>query len=561
MTHIFKNIFKSLLLITTLHTAATAQNLIPNRWHIKYSDNPPSHDSVSFNLSWQSQGLCYVSGKTIFETEFNVAKKTLKVLTNRTLTLTAVMQCQTDSIFINGHKVAENIPSSFVNKNAKSTFSIPSNILKAGNNTAEVYAQKFDRTGGVGNNILTLCADPSSAEIDIIIEAKDHLFEDTVPSFAIKYNSPAKQHLEILIINEFQERVYTHVQKLKKTGDGCINITLDHLNPGFYQCCAYLEGADNAESSQWIAINPQKIQCRNNRNEGYNEYWQHTIEQLDLVEPYYSMRKVDSLSRGAKDGFIVEFQSLDEVLIRAYLFLPRNRNENPVILHLPDRGQDFGDVAKWSFRNPDIAEMALCVRGHGISRTHFDPESNGGPGIWGYEIFDPDKNSYRGIFADCVRAIDFITQDYHFDNKRIAVIGSRQGGSLALATAALCKGRIAALAFFDPFLCDIEHYLKTKAVYTLEINDILRYYNNSHTFNDVINVQKMIDVLDMARDVKCATFFASSLFDDDCPPHTGFAAYNLISAPKEFALHPSRNKLTQSFYDEMMKFIINKIKE
>ena len=157
---------------------------------------------------------------------------------------------------------------------------------------------------------------------------------------------------------------------------------------------------------------------------------------------------------------------------------------------------------------------------------------------------------------DCLRAVDFITQDYHFDNSRIAVTGSGQGGGLALATAALCKGRIAAVAYFNPFLCDIEHFLKTRPMYRLKIDSYLEYYNNSHSFNDVLKVLRMTDVLDLVRDIDCSTFYVSTLFDDDCPPHAGFAAYSLINAPKEYVIHLNKSSLKASYSDEMIKYLL-----
>ena len=420
-----------------------------------------------------------------------------------------------------------------------------------------MYASQFTRTGGDGNSICQLEGSVSSSETEIIIQPSNHLFVDAEPVFDVRWHSPAKQNLEIAVFNEFNQKVYYRHIKIKKPGESTEHISLEGIAPGFYQCCAYLSGADEDGSTQWIAYNPDKVSCRETVNDGYHEYWQKAIDELDLISPDYSMRRIDSLSRGEKDGYVVEFQSIDDVTIRAYLFLPRNRKENPVILHLPNHNQDFSDVAKNSFRYPDIAEMFLCVRGHGISRDYFDPSKDGGPGIWGYEIFDMDKNSYRGIYMDCLRAVDFITQDYHFDNRRIAVTGSGQGGGLALATAALCKGRITALAYFNPFLCDIEHFLKTRPTYRMKIDSYLEYYNNTHTFDDVLKVQRMTDVLDMARNIDCRTFFVSTLFDDDCPPHAGFAAYSLINAPKEYVIHLNRSSLNATYSDEMIKYLVN----
>ncbi len=546
-----KKVFYLLLLLSLTAGGAEAQNFFPVRWQIKSSEKPVEADSIDFNRSWQSQGLCELTGSAEFATRFNVTKKQQKLIAGKDLTLTLSMQCRVDSLLVNGHKVAEGVG----NTGGKRLIDIPSWTIAAGENHAAIYASQFSRTGGDGNSVCQLEGSVSASETEIIIQPSDHQFAGTVPEFDVRWSSPVKQSLEIAVFDEFNQKVFYRHIKIKKPGESTEHIRLDGIAPGFYQCCAYLSGADEDGSTQWIAYNPDKVSCRGTVNQGYHEYWQKAVEELDLVSPDYSMRRIDSLCRGGKDGYVVEFQSIGDVTIRAYLFLPRNRKENPVILHLPNHNQDFGDVAKYAFRYPDIAEMFLCVRGHGISRDYFDPSEDGGPGIWGYEIFDMDKNSYRGIYMDCLRAVDFITQDYHFDNSRIAVTGSGQGGGLALATAALCKGRIAAMAYFNPFLCDIEHFLKTRPIYRMKIDSYLEYYNNTHTFDDVLRVQHMTDVLDMARDIDCRTLFVSTLFDDDCPPHAGFAAYSLISAPKEYVIHLNRSSLNATYSDEMIRYL------
>ena len=426
MKHIFIKKTFNLLVITLISAAATAQNFFPIRWKIQSADKPVQSDSIDFNRSWQSQGLCDLTGNVVFASKFNVSKKQLKLLAGKDLSLTLNMQCQIDSLVINGFKAVENV----TGQDGRKLVDVPLSALVPGVNHVFIYARQFTRTGGEGSNVCQLEGFVSTSGTEIEIAPSNHLFVDSVPTFNVKWSTSAKQSLEIAVFNEFNQKVYYHHQRIKKPAEGNVPVKLNGLAPGFYQCCAYLTGGDEAGATQWIAYNPQQIVCRPKSVDGYAEYWQKAIEELDLIDPYYTMHKVDSLSRGAKDGFVVEFQSIGDVTIRAYLFLPRNRKENPVILHLPNHNEDFKDVAKWSYRYPDIAEMALCVRGHGISRDEFDPQKEGGPGIWGWKIYDLQDNSYRGIYMDCLRAVDFITQDYHFDNKRIAVTGSGQVADL-----------------------------------------------------------------------------------------------------------------------------------
>ncbi|MCQ2975786.1 MAG: acetylxylan esterase [Bacteroidales bacterium] len=525
-----------------------SQNLIPYKWKTISVENYDFHDTIAFNVSWERQGLCNLAGNTILENNFIIPKKLYKKISTNNLKLTIDVKSKIDSLVLNGVKIVENVKSAIVDVS-------PKNIL-VNNNNIKLYAKDFEYTGGKCKNIIKLEPSNSTAEVNIFIEPKDHLFTTSTPQFDIKWISDYNQFLEIEVYNEFCKKVYSENRKIK-AGEETSTIELNGLKPGFYECRIYLKGQDNAECVEWIAYQPEKISCQKTINDNYYEFWQQSISELDLIEPYYQIKKVDSLCVGLRDGYIVEFQSLDNIPIYSYLFLPKNNKPCPVILHVPGYGYGFEDVMKYSNKNQDIAEMFLCVRGHGLSKNYFNPEKTD-CGIWGHEIFDLKNNSYRGIYMDCVRAVDFIVQDYHFDNSKIAVMGGSQGGGLALATASLCKANISVCGYFDPFICDVNHFLECRKMCKVEINNFLKYYNNSHTYDEAIEVQKMIDVLDMSRQIECSTLFVTSLFDDDCPPHVGFSAYNQLKGEKQFIIYPNKGHIDTNYYDDMIKYIRNK---
>ena len=66
-----------------------------------------------------------------------------------------------------------------------------------------------------------------------------------------------------------------------------------------------------------------------------------------------------------------------------------------------------------------------------------------------------------------------------------------------------------------------------------------------------MNIQDLIDTRYFAPRIKCKVNFATSLFDDDCPPHQGFAAYNLINSPKQYTIYPNDSHLGESNYGKM----------
>jgi len=151
---------------------------------------------------------------------------------------------------------------------------------------------------------------------------------------------------------------------------------------------------------------------------------------------------------------------------------------------------------------------------------------------------------------DCVRTVEFLISRTEIDSSRIGVMGGSQEGGLTLATAGLCGNKIAACAYFDPFPCDQRDLLKIRTICNFELKSYLRYYNNPCSFEEDLIIQDLIDSKDMATRIKCPVFFATGLFDDDCPPHIGFSAYNNIRAQKHFKIYPNDSHLGESNHDK-----------
>jgi cephalosporin-C deacetylase-like acetyl esterase len=237
--------------------------------------------------------------------------------------------------------------------------------------------------------------------------------------------------------------------------------------------------------------------------------------------------------------------------------VPRSGGKHAAILHVPGYGYGFDDGKPFINSNDDVIELAICVRGHGISADVFNPGFDV-PGIWGYKLCSEKENAYRSIYMDCVRAVEFLVSRAEVDPNKIYVMGGSQGGGLTLATAGLCHGKIKACAYFDPFMTDTRDQLKIRTLCNSEIKSYLNYYNNECSFEDALKVQDLIDAKGFADWITCPVFFTTALFDDDCPPHMGFAAYNRIKSPKKFKIYPDDSHLGESDnYTEMKKFLLN----
>lgn len=177
------------------------------------------------------------------------------------------------------------------------------------------------------------------------------------------------------------------------------------------------------------------------------------------------------------------------------------------------------------------AAFAVDVRGQSGYSTDPTPYSIGHVRGWMTQgILDEKEYYYRGVYVDCVRALDFVCAQPEVDPQRIGITGGSQGGGLTLAVAGLDRRPMLAMADV-PFLCHFERPLEIVDTYPYrEIADFIRRYPD--TDERVFRTLSYCDVMNLTPDIACPTLVTVGLEDMVCPPSTVFAAYNQIQAPK-----------------------------
>jgi cephalosporin-C deacetylase len=177
------------------------------------------------------------------------------------------------------------------------------------------------------------------------------------------------------------------------------------------------------------------------------------------------------------------------------------------------------------------AVFAIDVRGQSGTSTDTGQYSTGHVRGWMTQgILDEREYYYRGVYVDCVRALDFVSAQPEVNVTRLGITGGSQGGGLTLAVAGL--DRRPALAMADvPFLCHFERPLDISDKYPYrEIADFIRRYPG--TDERVFRTLSYFDGMNLAADIACPTLVTVGLEDMVCPPSTVFAAYNRIPALK-----------------------------
>jgi cephalosporin-C deacetylase-like acetyl esterase len=564
-----KKIFLFISFLLFLSTGMFAQNLLSPIWKISFTDTSEKNvnqistsdwKDVNLLLSWERQDYFWLDGNGCIANEFSVPNK----LTNSKLILSIGLDCDVKSIYVNEKFIGGNLPNQFwSNRGARTEFILPDDcLLKGKQNRIAIFISNLSYTGGISCNFCSISPKGTEAnpEIKIEIPAIDHNYSvDEDNSFSIKYNAANKGKIKLSIINDFHQSFVQNEYKAEK-GKGDIRFDFEDVitKPGFYECIVIMNDGGYSSDVKWFALSPEKIECTNNTVPRFKEYWDENLAELKKVKPEFHLTKKDSMCTDNRDVYIAEMKSLGGLTIRGYYFVPRTAGKHAAVLHVPGYGQGYEDRRVFLENREDVIELALCVRGHGISADVFNP-GFGVPGIWGYKLCSETEIAYRGIYLDCVRAVEFLLSRPEVDPSRIGVMGGSQGGGLTLATAGLCSDKIKACSYFDPGPCDPRDHLKTRTMCKREFINFLNFYNNECTLEDALNVWDLIDTKGFADWIKCPVFFVTSLFDDDIPPHLGFSAYNTITAPKSFKIYPDLGHLNDKAYGVQMQFLKNEL--
>lgn len=564
-----KKLFLLIILLFFLSTGLLAQNLLSPEWKISFDEITTTNlvqietadwKDVNLLLSWERQGYSWNDGSGCIVNDFNVPDE----LIGSQFILAISLQCDVKSIYVNGKYIGGNIRNQFwSDRGAKSEFSLPGDCLVKGKpNRIAILVADLSYTGGISWNSCSLTpkGTESKSTIKIDIPAQDHLYSmENRNSFTLQYNAGDKGKIKLSIVNDFHQSFMQKDYNVKK-GAGQIQCELGAAitTPGFYECTVIMYDGGYSADVQWFTLSPEKIVCTNNTDPRFKKYWDAALAELGKTPKEFKLIKKDNLCSASRDGYIVEMKSFGGLTIRGYYFTPKTPGAHAAILHVPGYGYGWQDHGAFLNNQDDVVELALCVRGHGISADVFNP-GFGIPGVWGYNLCSETENAYRAIYMDCVRAVEFLLSRPEVDGARIGVMGGSQGGGLTLATAGLCRDHIKACSFFDPFPCDTRHHLKIRTMCNFEMKNFLKYYHDECSLEDALTVQDLIDTKGFAEWITCPTFFVTSLFDDDAPPHLGFSAYNRISAPKSYKIYPELGHLNDKTFTVQMQFLKNQL--
>jgi cephalosporin-C deacetylase len=253
-------------------------------------------------------------------------------------------------------------------------------------------------------------------------------------------------------------------------------------------------------------------------------FWKKTRECL-ASEPMEA--KIEDLAEPLPHKkFKVILRGLDGVRFVTLLALPIQGEAPtkpwPVIITVPGYGGTQQGVM-----------LSECQRGYAVLQV-FPRGQGDSEALWKFDgdkltarLDKPEGAYYQGAYADVMRAIDFATSRDDFDHDRIALVGTSQGGGIALAVAAL-DPRIKAVAAHVPFLCNFRMAARTA---NSRIKNQLDYAKRND--ETALATLDYFDPFQLAPQLRVPVLMSAGGKDDVCPLATIQSVYDRLPGTKK----------------------------
>lgn len=241
----------------------------------------------------------------------------------------------------------------------------------------------------------------------------------------------------------------------------------------------------------------------------FETYWGSlTDEVAGLSKSTPQIRELSIRSTEFAQAFEVILQSTDGFEVFGYYSVPREEGPFAGLFMAPG----YGSVVHVPphERRRKYAVFALCARGQRLSDQRYAAAF---PGLLTDRVTEPVAYPFRGIVADCLRAMDFLSSRTEVDAHRIGVASGANAGDLAFISAAL-RPQSKALLVNTPLLFrNAWDRLPSTADYPLEeFNDYLRSYPDDR--DAVSATLSLFEPLAFANRLCAAAFLSCAKVDE-----------------------------------------------
>src|SRR5690554_2121351 len=175
------------------------------------------------------------------------------------------------------------------------------------------------------------------------------------------------------------------------------------------------------------------------RQADHFEYWDAALALYREVELEVNRTPVATPISEFVDVYDIVYNGFDGARVHGWFMVPKGRVNVPALVTYPGYTGGRGlaeDHVVWAAAG--FAVLAVDARLQGGSTGSNCPLSHGTVKGWVTQgILSPETSYYRFLLGDAYRAVSCLAQQPEVDYNRIGVVGSSQGGGMALWTALL----------------------------------------------------------------------------------------------------------------------------
>ncbi|MDH6181665.1 cephalosporin-C deacetylase [Microbacteriaceae bacterium SG_E_30_P1] len=273
----------------------------------------------------------------------------------------------------------------------------------------------------------------------------------------------------------------------------------------------------------------------------FDEFWSTTIAEARTFSAPVDARRVEA-GMSLVDTFDVTFPGFDGEAIKGWLNVPAGPLRGAIIEYNGYGGGRGLPHERLRWAAAGFAHFFMDNRGQGSSWGSGGETPDRGvvsasvPGVMTRGVLDRDTYYFRRLYTDAVRAVDAVRSLDIVDPSLVALVGSSQGGGLAIAVSALVGDVVASMPSV-PFLSHFER--SVSMAMSDPYSEIVRYLSVHRGQEErVFETLSYFDAVNFARRATVPALFASALMDPVCLPSTVFAAANAWQGPMTMEVYP-----------------------
>jgi len=314
--------------------------------------------------------------------------------------------------------------------------------------------------------------------------------------------------------------------------------------PGFLRCTVTAVVAGRTiKGMATAAFSPERLAPTQAEPADFDAFWERGREELARVPLEPRLTLLPEACTDTVDVYHVSFRTVGEAWAgpaRFYGILcePKAPGQYPALLRVPGAGvRPYSGDPGFAARSAITLEVGI----HGIPvnlppETYTQLAAGALKNYWTYNLDDRETYYFRRVILSCLRANDFLASRQNWDGRHLVVAGASQGGQLAIATAALDE-RVTGLAATHPAFCDVTGDLHARAGgWPRPFQQWNPPTPSLHATPAKIAVTAYYDTVNFARRLKVPGYYTWGYNDEITAPTSIYAAYNLITAPKELGL-------------------------